>query len=61
MGWFLWEQNELIAMQREEIRKKDEVIIQMDKLIETQFQYIEKFVTPRYNKPQEESPIYKSI
>ena len=62
MGWFMWEQNELIKMQREDIKKQDEIILQMERLIDTQFQYIEKFVNPRYNRPQEEeSPIYKSI
>tara|TARA_B100000214_G_C23934746_1_gene612581 strand:- start:637 stop:825 length:189 start_codon:yes stop_codon:yes gene_type:complete len=62
MGWFMWEQNELIKMQREDIKKQDEIILQMERLIDTQFQYIESYITPRYNRPQqEESPIYKSI
>jgi predicted P-loop ATPase/GTPase len=52
----------LLKVQREDIRKQDEIILQMERLIDTQFQYIESYITPRYNRPQqEESPIYKSI
>ena len=62
MGWFMWEQRQLIDEQREEIRNQDEIILQMEKLIDTQFKYIEKFVPPpTYYNPPQDSPIYKSI
>ena len=60
MGWYMWDQHELIKLQNEKIKEQQEVILQMEKLIDTQFQYIENLIAPRYNIPQE-SPIYKSI
>ena len=58
VGWYMWDQHELIKLQNEKIEEQREIIMQMEKLIETQFQYIEKLITPSRNTPYE-SPIYK--